>query len=52
MIQPDPNLVCVWPLRTPPTADDLERIAFFAGLVQRQLTEIEVLALMEPASRA
>lgn len=52
MIQSDPNLVCVWPLRTPPTADDLERIAIAAGLVQRQLTEIEVLALMEPAGRA
>jgi hypothetical protein len=52
VIQPDPNLICTWPLRTPPTQDDLERIALFAGLVQRQLTDIEVLALMEPAGRA
>jgi hypothetical protein len=52
VIQSDPNLVCVWSLRTPPTADDLERIAIVAGLVQRPLTEIEVLALMEPAGRA
>jgi hypothetical protein len=48
----DQGLVCVWPLHTPPTPEDLERINFMHEMVGRRLTCDEVLNLMVPRGRA
>jgi hypothetical protein len=48
----DPTLVCIWPLHTPPTEDDLERINFAYEMTGRRLTIAEVLNLIVPKGRA
>jgi hypothetical protein len=44
--------VAIWPLRTPPTEEDLDRILLLSRELQRPLRESEVLYLIVPWGRA
>jgi hypothetical protein len=48
----EPETVAIWPLRTPPTEEDLDRIWLLSRELQRPLRESEVLYLMVPWGRA
>lgn len=46
------EIVAIWPLRTPPSEEDVERIWLLTRELQRPLKDSEVLFLMVPWGRA